>query len=133
MDPLVVILLVIGIPAILTVINQSLDRSSQARKNAKEMRKMLDKRDVGSGTSVSQDFRRRASTTGKEVLEQLAPSIFILSDGQQVGPFSEQRLREGIDDGEFFPDDLAWTTGKASWQPLSALINLDLSKPPPLR
>lgn len=58
--------------------------------------------------------------------------IHIQKDGQKHGPFSEAQIRSGVDEGQFAPDDLAWSTGKASWQPLSALINLDVSQPPPI-
>ena len=58
--------------------------------------------------------------------------IYVQKNGQQQGPFPETKIREGIDAGEFKPDDLAWTVGKASWQPLSALINLEVDQPPPI-
>ena len=58
--------------------------------------------------------------------------IHIQKDGQKHGPFSEAQIRSGLDAGQFAPDDLAWSTGKASWQPLSALMNLDVNQPPPL-
>lgn len=58
--------------------------------------------------------------------------IYVQKDGQRLGPFPETKIRQGIDTGEFAPADLAWTTGKASWQPLSALINLDVNQPPPI-
>ena len=57
--------------------------------------------------------------------------IYVQKDGQQLGPFSEVKIRAGIDAGEFAPDDHAWTSGKASWQPISALISLDVNRPPP--
>ena len=58
--------------------------------------------------------------------------IYVQKDGQKRGPFSEAQIRTGIDRDVFKPDDPAWTTGKVSWQPLSALINLDVNQPPPL-
>jgi hypothetical protein len=61
-----------------------------------------------------------------------AMDIYVQKDGQRLGAFPESRIRHGIDAGEFAPDDLAWTPGKASWQPLSALINLDVNQPPPI-
>ena len=57
--------------------------------------------------------------------------IYVQKDGQQHGPYPESKIRRGIDAGEFDPADLAWTVGKASWQPLSVLINLDTTNPPP--
>ncbi len=58
--------------------------------------------------------------------------IYVQKDGQQLGPFPEMRIRHGIDAGEFAPTDLSWTKGKASWQPLASLINLDMTQPPPI-
>lgn len=57
--------------------------------------------------------------------------IYVQKDGQRRGPFSEAQIRSGFDSGEFAPADLAWANGKASWQPLSALINLDVNQSPP--
>ena len=59
-------------------------------------------------------------------------NIYVQKDGQKHGPFSETHIRRGIDAGEFNADDPAWTQGKASWQPLSALIGLDVTQPPPI-
>ena len=58
--------------------------------------------------------------------------IHIQKGDQKHGPFSEAQIRSGVEAGEFAPDDLAWSTGKASWQPLSALISLDVNQPPPI-
>jgi hypothetical protein len=58
--------------------------------------------------------------------------IYVQKDGQQQGPFPESRIRQGIDGGEFDPADLAWTAGKAAWQPLSILIGLDVTQAPPI-
>lgn len=57
--------------------------------------------------------------------------IYVQKDGQKLGPFPETKIRQGLDAGEFAPDDLAWRNGKASWQPLSALIALDVTQAPP--
>lgn len=58
--------------------------------------------------------------------------IYVQKHGQQQGPFPENRIRQGLDAGEFVAADLAWMKGKASWQPLASLINLDVTKPPPI-
>jgi hypothetical protein len=58
--------------------------------------------------------------------------IYVQKNSEQTGPFEEAQIRAGIDSGEFKTDDLAWTTGKASWQPLSTLLTLDTSNPPPI-
>jgi hypothetical protein len=61
----------------------------------------------------------------------LRMQFFVQKNERQVGPFSETRIRRGIDAREFSPDDLAWTPGKASWRKLSTLLNLDPGTPPP--
>ena len=58
--------------------------------------------------------------------------IYVQKNGQQHGPIPETKVREGIDAGKYSPNDLAWTAGKASWQPLSVLIKLDVNLPPPI-
>ena len=58
--------------------------------------------------------------------------IYVQKDGQRQGPYSEAQIRTGIDRGDLKPNDAAWMTGEASWQALSALINLDVNKTPPL-
>jgi hypothetical protein len=63
--------------------------------------------------------------------------IYIQKNGRTLGPFAEPRLRLGVEDGEFSPNDLAQMSGTDSWQPLHSLIHLygidpsQLVNPPP--
>lgn len=45
--------------------------------------------------------------------------IHISRDGQTLGPFSPEEIRQRLIAGELQPTDLAWTDGQADWQPLS--------------
>ena len=47
--------------------------------------------------------------------------INIGRNGQQLGSFSEDEVREGLRSGTFLPTDLGWHEGLAEWQPLSSL------------
>ncbi|TDU81206.1 uncharacterized protein DUF4339 [Prosthecobacter fusiformis] len=46
----------------------------------------------------------------------------IAREGQHLGSFPEQALREGMTDGRFRYQDLAWTEGLAEWKPLGLLL-----------
>jgi uncharacterized protein len=50
--------------------------------------------------------------------------IFVFHNGQQVGPFSGEEVSKRLIAGEFFPTDLAWYEGLASWVPLSEVQGL---------
>jgi len=47
--------------------------------------------------------------------------IFISRQQEQLGQFSEEDVKAGLQSGRFLPDDLAWREGMAEWQPLSSL------------
>jgi hypothetical protein len=60
--------------------------------------------------------------------------IYVQKNGRLVGPFAEARLRMGVEDGEFSPNDLAQMLGTNSWQPLVNLIHLEgIYSPPPIQ
>lgn len=48
---------------------------------------------------------------------------YIGKNGQQVGPFGLEQVRERLASGEFSPTDLAWCDGMAGWEPLSQIFN----------
>lgn len=50
--------------------------------------------------------------------------IFILQNGQQVGPFSEASARSLVQNGAAVLNDLAWREGMSQWEPLQAVIDL---------
>ncbi len=57
--------------------------------------------------------------------------IFISRDREQLGQFSEQDVREGLQSGRFLGSDLAWKEGMPEWKPLST-FGLVSSMPPSL-
>lgn len=65
--------------------------------------------------------------------------IFVNRDRQSLGQFTEQDISNGLADGRFLPDDLAWKEGMEAWQPLSAFTDLPPAgatppaAPPPVR
>jgi len=46
-------------------------------------------------------------------------TIFISRNREQLGQFSEEEVKSGLQTGRFRPDDLAWKEGMDEWQPLS--------------
>ena len=46
-------------------------------------------------------------------------TIFISRNREQLGQFSEEEVRAGLQNGRFLPTDLAWKEGMEEWQPLS--------------
>lgn len=49
-------------------------------------------------------------------------SIYIHKNEQQLGPFDESQILEGLKNGEFKIDDLAWKEGLSEWVSLEDLI-----------
>jgi hypothetical protein len=49
---------------------------------------------------------------------------YILKNGQQRGPYSDEQIYVGLDEGTFDYDDMAWREGLTDWQPLGALYPL---------
>lgn len=52
-----------------------------------------------------------------------AVNIFILRDGEQHGPYSEEDARGLIATNTLKPDDLAWYEGLDEWKPLSDVLS----------
>jgi hypothetical protein len=50
--------------------------------------------------------------------------IFILSDGKEIGPFSEETAQILIKQGTVAADDLAWASGMEDWTPLDKVLSL---------
>ena len=48
--------------------------------------------------------------------------IFILSDGKEIGPLTEETAQTLITQGSVTATDLAWRTGMADWAPLGELL-----------
>ena len=61
--------------------------------------------------------------------------INIGRNGQQLGTFNEDEVRDGLQTGRFLPTDLGWHEGLADWQPLTSLaiigaVSVPSSTPP---
>ncbi|MEN3939700.1 DUF4339 domain-containing protein [Prosthecobacter sp. SYSU 5D2] len=62
-----------------------------------------------------------------------SPRLYhINQDGEMLGEFTEEQARHYLDEGSLHPDDLAWCTGMATWQPLQILFLTPELPPPPL-
>ena len=51
-------------------------------------------------------------------------NIYIHKNDQQLGPFDEAQIWEGLRNGEFTSEDLAWHEGLPEWVQLSALLKI---------
>lgn len=58
--------------------------------------------------------------------------IWIYQNNQRHGPYAEPELREWIAQGRVQPSTLGWHSGLHDWAPLSALLGLSASLPPPM-
>jgi hypothetical protein len=56
-------------------------------------------------------------------------NIYIHKDGNQLGPFTEQQLKDEITQGHLSASDLAWKEGTPDWVPISSLLG---GTPPPV-
>jgi hypothetical protein len=63
-------------------------------------------------------------------------NYFIGKNGQQLGPFSEEQVRDMVRGGMVSPDDLGWCPGTPAWVPLHQLLGAASapapSMPPPI-
>ena len=57
--------------------------------------------------------------------------IFLVKDGKETGPFSEEKIRARLKTGEFSPGTYATRQGMDEWKPLSEVLP-DESQPPKL-
>lgn len=57
--------------------------------------------------------------------------IHVIQNDQQLGPFPEEDLRQRISSGEIRAEALGWREGLTDWQPLSTLLGIATSTPPP--
>lgn len=48
--------------------------------------------------------------------------IYLLRDGKEIGPFSEETTQSFLKKGTIVIDDLAWTPGLPSWSPLMHVL-----------
>src|SRR5688572_24732646 len=61
--------------------------------------------------------------------------IYILRDGKETGPFTEETTQSLLKQGSILINDLAWRPGMPNWQPLHAVLypaaQPDSVRPPP--
>ena len=61
--------------------------------------------------------------------------IYILRDGKETGPFTEEATQSMLKQGSILINDLAWRPGMPNWQPLHAVLypaaQPDSVRPPP--
>jgi uncharacterized RDD family membrane protein YckC len=48
--------------------------------------------------------------------------VWIGRNGERLGPYSEEQIREWLRDGSLKPDELGWYEGLADWQPMRVLF-----------
>jgi len=51
-------------------------------------------------------------------------STYINKNGQQLGPFSDEQIIEGLKNGLYSPEDLCWREGWSNWKPLREVYNV---------
>ena len=56
----------------------------------------------------------------------------IARDGTQLGTFSIEDVRAGVESGRFLPTDLAWSEGMPDWQTVQSLGVVPVAAPPGL-
>ena len=49
--------------------------------------------------------------------------IYLLRDGKECGPFSEETTQSFLKEGAILIDDLAWTPGLPAWSPLGQVLD----------
>lgn len=60
-------------------------------------------------------------------------NIYLHHDNEQVGPFTEEKIRRYLEEGRIQPTTLAWIEGAADWKPISELLGLASAPPPPVQ
>ncbi|HSI13411.1 MAG TPA: DUF4339 domain-containing protein [Chthoniobacter sp.] len=59
-------------------------------------------------------------------------NIYLVRDGEKVGPFSDNALRAMLEQGEVEADDLACRKGDDTWEPLGVVLDkVDAASPEP--
>jgi len=59
--------------------------------------------------------------------------VFIIRDGEQMGPFEDRTVQEMLAEGKVSHEDYAWRTGMSAWIPLREVMGSAIrsSTPPP--
>lgn len=68
------------------------------------------------------------SRRGFKIMKQ----YHVIKNDEQIGPFSEDHLKEQLSNGELSFNDICWAEGMEEWQPIHATIELpEMAAPPP--
>ena len=68
------------------------------------------------------------SRRGFKIMKQ----YHVIKNDEQLGPFSEDHLKEQLSNGELSFNDICWAEGMEEWQPIHATIELpEMAAPPP--
>jgi len=59
-------------------------------------------------------------------------TIYVLKEGQKIGPFTTEELEDKVVEGLFSREDLFWTEGMDDWEPLSTVIEAVAESAPDL-
>jgi hypothetical protein len=49
--------------------------------------------------------------------------IHVVHNSEQIGPLTEEDIRQKLSAGELDPNDMAWKEGMAGWQPLRTVLD----------
>ncbi len=60
-------------------------------------------------------------------------NIYIHHNNEQVGPFTEEKIRRYLEEGRIQPTTLAWVDGAADWKPIAEMLGLASTPPPPVQ
>ena len=55
--------------------------------------------------------------------------IYLLRDGKEMGPYTEETTQSFLNQGGILHDDLAWTPGLAEWTPLAQVLLFSATPP----
>ena len=56
--------------------------------------------------------------------------IYVLRNGQKMGPYTADEVRSSLAAGSVKPTDLAWQDGAPDWQPIASLPDVGANGPP---
>lgn len=101
--------------------------------------------EFGIGMSVAQQMVKAMNQSMQQMYipgvqnampQQPALPIYIVMDGQQVGPLTETEVSQFIRDRKITKDSLAWVPGMTDWQTIDkipAIMRIVALLPPPLK
>jgi hypothetical protein len=56
-------------------------------------------------------------------------NIYVYHNNEQVGPFTEEKIRRYLDEGRIEPSTLGWVEGADDWRPVSEMLGLPVAQP----